>query len=122
LRIEHTQIHKTSSTKTLQKNPKGNTMAQFLKLTGTAVGAETQQLRDFAKFLTEKALTDIKTALDTVDTKINQTTWSGTDANTFSADWEKQKAETMAKITSMLQDTAQRANTQAQNQDEVSRA
>ena len=97
-------------------------MAEFKPLGGTAVGGDVQELKTFASHLTTKSIPDLERVFTEIDTKISQTTWSGTDAKTFSSDWQQQRTTILNQLKSTLEGIGQKATAQANAQEQVSQA
>ena len=94
-------------------------MAQFQPLPNNALGANVEQLRELGKFINDK-IAEVEGLFNSIDAKINGTTWAGPDATKFAGDWDAYRASTLNAMKDRFGAESQRAITNAETQQTTS--
>lgn len=84
-------------------------------------GLDVEQVRQLSSQLSQKA-SDIEGVLSTLTTTLNGTDWTGPDATGFRSDWSGQHSTALKQVISALREASQKANQNAQAQEQTSNA
>ena len=82
-------------------------------------GLDVQQVRQLSSQLSQKA-GDIEGVLSTLTTTLNSTDWTGPDATGFRNDWSGQHSAALKQVINAPRDASQKANQNAQSQEQAS--
>ena len=84
-------------------------------------GLDVEQVRQLSSQLSQRA-SDIEGVLSTLTTTLNSTDWTGPDATGFRSDWSGQHSTALKQVISALREASQKANQNAQAQEQTSNA
>ncbi|WP_084127348.1 WXG100 family type VII secretion target [Demequina sp. NBRC 110054] len=82
-------------------------------------GLDVQQVRQLSTQLNAKA-SDIESILSQLTTALNNTQWTGPDADSFRSDWTGQHTSSLKQVINALQEAGRKAQANAAAQENVS--
>jgi uncharacterized protein YukE len=94
-------------------------MASFTKLPNNAIGANIEQMSQLAQTLTQ-SVEELEAVFKKVDSKIEQTTWSGNDATRTEGEWTNTRNQMMNNLRTTLSQVSQVIKTNAADQTSTS--
>ncbi|MDY7540848.1 WXG100 family type VII secretion target [Cryobacterium sp. 10I1] len=83
-------------------------------------GLDVEQVRQLSGQLSQKA-GDIESVLSTLTNTLGNTQWTGPDSESFRSDWSGQHTTALRQVIEALKNASQKAQANAQAQEEVSR-
>lgn len=88
-------------------------------MSGSFTGMDIGQVRELAQLLQQKNEA-IEEIISTITSKLGGTQWVGNDRQQFESDWSSTGVNNLKTVGQMLVDTAQRANQNADQQEQAS--